>query len=285
MNALSVRGAGKVRAAGAIAVAALALLLASCLLSPGKFVSSLDLRRDGRFTFIYSGEISLLALSKLAQMGADKPFKEEPCRLNEEIERACTPRELAEQRKAWAENRAADAEKRRKDAEQMKVLLGGIDPSSPQAAEEFASRLRRQAGWKSVVAKGDGLFMVEFALSGRLDHDFAFPTVERFPMANSFIQLTRRADGSVRVEAPGFFSGGSGASSFSSLMALGMASEKGGAKSPMSLPDGTFTVTTDGLILANNTDEGPQSDPSGQRLSWTVNVRSQSAPTALVKLN
>ena len=47
--------------------------------------------------------------------------------------------------------------------------------------------------------------------------------------------------------------------------------------------EGTFVLTTDAAILANNTDEGPHAAPTGQRLDWTVTPRA-SAPTALVKL-
>jgi hypothetical protein len=36
---------------------ALPLLLASCLLSPGRFVSTLDIRKDRSFTFTYQGEV------------------------------------------------------------------------------------------------------------------------------------------------------------------------------------------------------------------------------------
>lgn len=51
----------------ALAAATLAtLLLAGCLLLPGKFTSGIDLRKDGSFSFTYKGEIHVLALSKLA---------------------------------------------------------------------------------------------------------------------------------------------------------------------------------------------------------------------------
>ena len=62
---------------------AVTLVLAGCMLMPGKFTSALDIRKDGRFTYTYAGEIHLLALSKLAEMGnaaeANAPFKAEPC--------------------------------------------------------------------------------------------------------------------------------------------------------------------------------------------------------------
>ena len=59
------------KAAAAAALATMgAFALAACIVSPGKFEATLDLRRDGTFSFSYSGEIYLLALSKLAEMSA-----------------------------------------------------------------------------------------------------------------------------------------------------------------------------------------------------------------------
>jgi hypothetical protein len=57
----------KVAVATAFAAAA-ALALSACIVAPGKFVSTFDLRKDGTFTFSYDGEIHLLALSRLAEM-------------------------------------------------------------------------------------------------------------------------------------------------------------------------------------------------------------------------
>ena len=54
------------------ALLAAPLLLASCLLSPGKFVSSLDIRKDRSFTFAYQGEILLLDPSEGIQDGMSK---------------------------------------------------------------------------------------------------------------------------------------------------------------------------------------------------------------------
>ena len=48
--------------------------------------------------------------------------------------------------------------------------------------------------------------------------------------------------------------------------------------------DGTFTIVTDGQILANNTDEGPRSTAEGQMLEWKVTRRTEAAPTALIQL-
>lgn len=270
------------RAAGAMAAFIGALLLAACMLTPGRFTSELDVRKDGRFSFSYAGEIHMLALSKLAQMEANKPFEPRACHSDDTgQERACSAKDIADQKSAWEEERKNAAERRKRDADSMKAVLGGIDPTDPRAAEEMAQRLRRQAGWRRVTYKGNGLFDVDFAISGRLDHDFTFPTIERFPMANAFVSLALRQDGTLRVDAPGF-APAAGGEPFRMAM-IGMA-EKGDTPGDMPVIDGTFTVRTDGTVLANNTDEGPQPDTAGQRLAWTVNLRSTAAPMALIRL-
>ena len=284
----------------AVALAAgSALLLTGCLLTPGKFTSSLDLRKSGAFTYRYDGEIHLLALSKLAQMGRDSEaeaeFAAEPCYDEDLAERECTEDEIAQQKRAWDEGAAARKEKEEQEAASMRAMLGGIDPADPAAAEELAARLRRQVGWNRVDNKGDGLFDVSFSLTGRIDHDFLFPTIEGFPMSNFFVLVSRRQGGTVRVTAPGFAPQSSG-NPFEAMMGPMMAG--GGASSddpedgkpadpkPARIPvmDGTFTITTDGEILANNTDEGPVAGAAGKTLAWPVNVRTRQPPTALIRI-
>ena len=263
-------------------------LLSACFLAPGRFVSALDIRKDGQFTFSYTGEIHMLALSKLAEDAAEE-FKQDPC-IDDESgeERDCTRSEIAEQKKLWEAGRQERAEQRKRDAEQMRVLLGGIDPSDPKAADQLVERLRRQEGWKRVDYKGNGLFDVDFSVTGKLTHDFAFPTIERFPMANPFVQLSLRRDGAVRLDAPAF---AANPADPMRMMMLGNAAGLDGDDSKPNLPEtsGTFTLTTDGAILANNTDEGPQLATTGKQLSWTIGGspmgNTPAAPMALVQLN
>jgi hypothetical protein len=59
-----------------VALAAPLLLLASCLLSPGKFVSTLDIRKDRSFTFTYVGEV--LAMEPKAIDGDGKALPAKP---------------------------------------------------------------------------------------------------------------------------------------------------------------------------------------------------------------
>ncbi len=274
------------------AVTALTLMLAACLLFPGKFTSSLDLRKDAQFSFVYKGEIYLLALSKMAGQSAsgNAKFAAQACQDDEGKDRKCSASEVAQQKKDWLDGQKAAAEKSKKDSESAKAFLGGIDPSDPKAAEDLAARLRRQAGFRSVLYKGDGLYLVDFAIAGRLDHDFVFPTIERFAMANAFVQISRRSDGSVRVDAPGF--GPNAASSpfaammggMGGMMGAGESKDTAGNTAKMPVADGVFSITTNGTILSNSTDEGPKPDPMGQRLTWAVNPRSPAAPMALIKL-
>lgn len=277
-------------AAAAVAVAA-CLALAACIVSPGAFQSTLDLRRDGRFTFTYQGQIHLLAMSQLAEMseegGDDGEFVESPCWDDDFNERDCTEEELAEQRAAWESSAAERKAEAEREAQAMRQLLGGIDPADPRAAEELVERLRRQEGWKRVEYLGDGLFEVDFALSSTIGHDFSFPTFERFPMTNAFVLANLRQGRTVRIEAPGFSAqGGSNPfQSFANLAAIGAASTASSNAMPK-IPelDGTFRVVTDGDILANNTDEGPVETAEGRVLEWRVNTRTQAAPMALVLL-
>lgn len=267
------------------------LLLGACMLLPGKFASDLVLRRDGTFSYAYKGEIHLLALSKMAAEERSKSqgnaaFEPSTCYGEQSgEERECSSEEITEQKRQWEEGLAASradaTEKKKSEEAMMKSMLGGIDPSDPRAAQEFAERLRRQRGWKSVIDKGDGRFEVEYAITGKLDHDFTFPTIEKFPMITPFVSLIRRSDGTVRIDAPAFSS--SATSSPMMGMAAASASEKSGADGMPTL-DGVLTLITDGEILANNTDEGPVAAPGGRKLEWKVNARTAAAPTALVRI-
>jgi len=262
------------------------LLLAGCFLTPGKFTSELHLMNDGSFAYSYTGEVQMLALSKLAEMGAksDQQFTPEDCYDDNFQERECTPAEITAQKQAWQEGAAERLESQSREAEQMKMMLGGLDPSDPEAANEFAAKLQRQRGWKKVVHRGDGLFDVEFAISGTLSHDFVFPNVEGFPMNTAFVNVYLRDDGKVRVEAPGFATQASGNPMQGMMGMAALRSVADDEKLPQPvLPDGTFTIVTDGTILANNTDEGPQATAGGQSLVWNIDARTEHGPTALIQ--
>ena len=257
------------------ALCSMAVLLSACLLTPGAFQSRLELNSDESFTFTYRGEIYMMALSKIADM-ANKADDEEDASSDTE-----------EGAKSMGGN----------DEEAMKALMGGLDPSSPETAEELAMRLRRQEGWNSVEYLGDGLFSVDFAISGTLSHDFAFPTIEQFPMPNFFVMATKRSNGSVRIDAPGFAPQSSAnpmQGMMSGMMAAAAASgtedgeesDNAAAEDVPYVPElrGTFTIVTDGEVLANNTDEGMVIEGSQRIMEWEISPRTQAAPMALIQL-
>lgn len=274
---------------GAIA-GGLAMLMTGCMLAPGKFVSELMLMRDGTFAYSYEGEIHLLSMSQLSQMGqsmAEGEFMAESCYDSETFEeRECTAEELAQQRADYDQRMADKKRTDEEEARKMREMFGGIDPTDPASGDELAKRLERQAGFDKVTHKGNGLFEVSFRVSGRLDHDFVFPTFERLPVGNYFLFAGRRDDGSVRIDAPGFVGqpAGNPMQAMMGGMNQGSASGNGDLPPGMPTPDGTFSIITDGEILANNTDEGPAADPRGRKLSWKIDSSTTTPPTALIGL-
>ena len=343
-----------------VALAAGLIVLAGCMLVPGKFTSELILHKDGRFTYRYDGEIYLLAMSELAEAGNsfgpggddDEEFIAQPCYEDEfdemedveeaelsffqdgadgdddgvtrpavviatipvpddaaeedeaEVvvddyeddyvikERECTTEELAEQREVYDERMERARKQKEQQAQLMNLFFGGIDPSDPAAADELVKRLKRQRGWKSVVHKGKGLFEVSFEITSTMGHDFVFPTFERFPLNNFILTAAIRDPGSVRIDAPGFaVQGGTGpmGGMMSGMVgAMQIFGDDEEAEAAQSFPEleGTFTLVTDGAILANNTDEGPEQDADGmQRLSWKITPRTRTAPMALIGLD
>ena len=287
-----------IRLAATALLAGLSLVLSGCFIAPGKFDSTLVLGEDNSFTFDYDGEIFFLGLSGLSQMGSAAETFEAECTEDDSFEeRECTPAEVAEQRAEWdanADQRAAEANRK---AQQMSAMMGGVDPSDPEAAQALAEMLMRQKGWKQVVPKGDGVFDVSYSISGTMDHDFLFPMIEDFPMTSPFVQFILRDDDIVRINAPAFAAqnddnpmaammGGMGA--MAGLAALGEEGEGGEKPAMPDIPqiEGTFSIVLKGSkrILANNTDEGASRTPTGEVLVWEISPRSKAAPTALVDL-
>lgn len=264
------------RTLAGLAVAALSLLVAACIFAPGKFASQLDVRKDRSFSFHYAGEILMVPLMKNEK---EETFTPEPCHDDNYDEHPCTDAEIAEQKKIWQEQKEI---KKKTDAQTAQVMMGGIDPNNPEAGKELADKLRRQAGWNKVEYLGDGKFDVDFSISGKLDRDFTFPTMEGFPITNAFVQVSPRQDGTIRIDAPAF-GPPSGGQAMAGMMSS-IADDKDADKGPSALADGIFSIVTDAQILANNTDEGPKAGTGGQSLSWKVNPRTKAEPTALLKM-
>lgn len=204
-------------------------------------------------------------------------------------ERECTAAEISDQKKHWdiqqADKKARD-EQGRKIAEMM---LGGIDPENPETIKRFTREVERLAAWHKVEHLGDGVFMVDYSSTGKLADDYAFPVIPRYALGEPMIHITRWDNGRVRVEAPAFKTDPE--MSLTALlgmgsMAAGILGKSGSDKAPIeSLKiKGTFTLTTDARILANNSEEGPEESGGLQKLVWDIGPASYGAPMALLKL-
>jgi hypothetical protein len=278
------------RAAAAGLAVLLSLALAACFVMPGKFAATLDLRKDGTFTYTYKGEMLVIGLTKFAEMALapkkSAPFEEAPCyKADNETERACTKAEIAQQKEDWDAEQKKKAEKDAADLELFKKMFGGIDPNDPKAAEELAARMRGQNGWKSVIYKGNGTYEVDIAISGRLDYDFSFPTIERMPGVTAFLVANRRANGEVRIDSP-LMQAAALSMPMGNAAQTYMQSKIPGNENVPDFPqaNGTFTLTTDGVILANNTEKGPKVVPTGKQLEWDISGHNPIAPYALIGL-
>lgn len=285
------------------------LLLTGCLVTPGQFESELVIQKDGAFTFSYDGEISVLGMQKLISVAAQSEeedfepqcfkdsgysetvYRRQPMvQSSEDLTRECTDKEAEEQR----------LEKKRENEQMIGVfqaLFGGIDPSTPDALKEMVERTRKQKGWEQIDHRGDGIFDVKYAISGRLDRNFVFPHFEQAKAATAFVETITRKDNKVRIEAPGFsqLDESNGMMQLGTLAAMGEKdkSEKEGFgegdKSPLppgfTKPNGTFKIITNAAILTNNTDEGPATAGDMKVLSWTITERTKTPPEALLELD
>ncbi len=237
--------------------AALALLLplalASCVLSPGKFVSSLKIDADHHFTFSYVGEVYALDLGDDMMKGlGDTPGG-----------------------KASPSNDEGDAPKLTPAALQS----GGKDSPAARKAttdahnREIAAALSREAGYRKVSYIGDGKFEIDYAISGTLDHSFVFPYNLDAEAVFPFVVIEPRANGTVRVKAPGF----ANENSTRNLPGAGQQSSK---------LDGSFIIDTDAEIVSQNNENGtiPGSLAGRKAISWKVTSLTKDAPTAVLRL-
>lgn len=284
------------RTSAAVVVALCALLLSACLVLPGKFAATLDLRKDGNFTYTYKGDIVILGLTKLAEMAmAQKPkpeFAPSACyKKDGETERDCTPAEVTAQMKDWQAAQTAQAEKDARDKEMIVKALGGIDPTDPKAAADIAARLSGQAGFKRVTYMGNGRYDVDYAISGVLAYDYQFPTIERMmPQVIPFIVLNKRSNGEVRVDSPLMqqaalsMPGGNMAQVITQMVGLDKDGKRSEAAKDFPVVNGHFTLTTDGVILSNNTEHGAKPVAGGKQLDWDINFFTAIAPMALIGL-
>ena len=286
-----------------IAALLLPLALAGCFLIPGEFASTLDVRKDGRFIFTYSGEILFQSPDKVGKKpvwnnkGATcyKDDVSEP-EYSEDIanqsdsdeisersdERACTAVEIAKLKKNWDAQQAEKAAKDAKEGEQFAQMFG-FNPADEASMQKLAAQLTKQAGWKSATYVGNGKFKVEYAISARLDHDFIFPIIGDAQTVTPFVIIQRRTDGSALITAPAYSAGTLGGlgGGFGEMMALSRGLDAPKNEGP-SRTKGQFIMTSDAELLSNNTTDGPVASGGDKSLIWEVGNIKDPAPRAIL---
>lgn len=224
------------------------LAIAACLFVPGKFQSTLTIHADRSFTYAYKGEV--VAVDVAGMMGkAVGGFAD-----------------------ALSNDAAApDGE----DGQPMPDLEPTPEEKAKKDAEyrDIAAKLAKEAGYRAVEYRGDGVFYVDYEISGVLTHNFTYPYNQDSGMIFPFVGVELRGDDTLRVKAPGFAkqndsdSGGMGSS-----------------EEALARLDGTFTLATDAEIVSQNNEEGAEASGTTRTIRWKVTPTSEDAPMAVLRV-
>lgn len=154
----------------ALATLCMGLLLASCVLTPGKFTSDLVLHRNGQFTFSYKGDVTAADPNgSMDGMMAAPPGNETAA--------------------GKAERQAKEADKAKEKNARYRAIVDAIS---------------KEKGVRVIRHLGGGKFELDYQISGTLDHAFVFPFNSDAEIVIPFLMIEPRADGSVRVKAVGY---------------------------------------------------------------------------------
>jgi hypothetical protein len=225
------------------------LLLLGCILSPGKFVSTMTINTDRTFSFTYKGEVYASNPSEALKGVGDKPAVDP-----EPEPKPTTYHTIADNPKAGAEPEPTE------------------DDESKN--REIAVALSKEYGYRSVVYVGKGKFLIDYAITGTLSHNFQYPFNSDAGVMLPFIAVELRQGGTVRIKAPGYTNAETG----SNPMGGGTMSKA--AK----LLDGTFTLDTDAEIVSQNNEDGAKTVGKRRVITWRATPLTKDAPTAVLRL-
>lgn len=139
----------------------------------------------------------------------------------------------------------------------------------------IADALSKEAGYRSVKYLGDGKFTIDYQVSGHLTHAFIYPFNLDAQAIVPFVAVELRANGTVRVKAPGFAN-----EAKDQAGPMGGVGGDGGSDKL----DGIFILDTDAEIVSQNNEEGPQAAGARKTISWKVSPLTRDAPTAVLRL-
>ncbi|MFZ5749400.1 MAG: hypothetical protein ACOY45_17295 [Pseudomonadota bacterium] len=224
------------------------LVLTGCLFLPGKFTSSLELHADRSFTYTYVGEVQALDIKKMmlgAMMGAIS---------------------------AGTEGEDADEDMGKDMGEDNAPAMTETSPEEQAKTDEemkkMAAALEQEAGYRKVEYRGNGLFYVDYQISGTMNHAFVFPFDTDAGMMFPFVAVELRGKDVVQFRAPGMVQVDD-----TEMEGFQMASKA----------EGTFTLTTDAEVLESN---GTAGTANGKKtLTWTITPESKDPPAAKLRVN
>lgn len=231
------------------------LALSACLVTPGRFESSLDIRADRSFSFAYKGEILASDMGKEALTGASSSSSGDDAPEGE-AENSPTLMQIAAQEEDFS-----DAAGDKSDDAQMQAI---------------AAALAKEKGFRSARYMGKHKFEIDYAITGRLDHAFLFPFNIDAQIVLPFVAVELRGDDRVRVKAPGFANGFD--------KSQGPAGMGGAGDEAAKALNGSFTLTTDAEIVSQNQEEGAETTPQGKRIVWTITPLTSEAPAATLRV-
>jgi hypothetical protein len=213
-------------------------LLSSCYLVPSGFSASLDVRRDGSFTYRYVGDIAYVLPPTPTEIWDDASAK---CNTADGKAEMCSSTQLKQQRDAFEQAQSA----RRRNIDELADLIG-FNPADEQANHEIAADMMTKRGWKSVFYKGGGVFAVIYEIKGNIDRDFVFPHVPQAEIIIPFLTLQPSIRGDVHIGAPALTGG-----TIRKILHgnMGMASDQD--MQYFDRINGQFVLTTDAQIKAH----------------------------------
>lgn len=237
------------------------LVLVGCAFSPGKFTSSLTLLADRSFTFSYQGEVIAVDLASEMAKGMGDTFKDDA--KDEDKKETSTTAML--RAAAWQAKTPGNKEEPAEEAN------SAADEAKKEAKfKAIGEALTKEAGYRSVVYKGKGVFQIDYQISGKLTHNFLWPYNLDAEVIFPFVVIEMRGKDQVRIKAPAFGDDDSPA--------------KGKGDDSKAKLDGTFTLVTDGELVSQNNENGATSANGRKTVTWKATPLSKDAPMAVVKV-
>ncbi|NML09756.1 hypothetical protein HHL08_06275 [Sphingobium sp. AR-3-1] len=236
------------------------LALSACLVTPGTFESSLDIRADRSFAFTYKGEILASEMGKTGMTGGAPSTDDDS---EGETEAAPTLMQIAA-----------------RDEDFSDALADGADKGDEAQMQAIAAALTKEKGFRSARYMGNRKFEIDYAITGKLTHAFLFPFNIDAQIILPFVAVELRGDDRVRVKAPGFANGFDKSQGPAGMGGMGSGAGDEAAKAL----NGRFTMTTDAEIMSQNQEEGAQTTPQGKRIVWAISPLTSDAPAATLRV-